>query len=67
MKQRNLLRTSIVLGLLRKDEAGNEVVAYGFLRTGNRWKLIFLDNINEQNPGCELKEIANELPAEDRQ
>ena len=30
-----------------KDEAGNEVVVYGFLRTRNGWKLIFLDNINE--------------------
>ena len=30
-----------------KDEAGNEVIVYGFLRTGNSWKLIFLDNINE--------------------
>ena len=30
-----------------KDEAGNEVVIYGFLRTRNGWKLIFLDNINE--------------------
>ena len=30
-----------------KDEAGNEVVVYGFLRTRSGWKLIFLDNINE--------------------
>ena len=30
-----------------KDEAGNEVVVYGFLRTRTGWKLIFLDNINE--------------------
>lgn len=30
-----------------KDEAGNEVVVYGFLRTRAGWKLIFLDNINE--------------------
>ena len=30
-----------------KDEAGNEVVVYGFLRTRNGWKLVFLDNINE--------------------
>ena len=30
-----------------KDEAGNEVVVYGFLRTRNGWKLTFLDNINE--------------------
>lgn len=30
-----------------KDEAGNEVVVYGFLRTRGGWKLIFLDNINE--------------------
>ena len=30
-----------------KDAAGNEVVVYGFLRTRNGWKLIFLDNINE--------------------
>ena len=30
-----------------KDEAGNEVVVYGFLRTSNGWKLTFLDNINE--------------------
>lgn len=30
-----------------KDEAGNEVVVYGFLRTRNGWKLNFLDNINE--------------------
>lgn len=30
-----------------KDEAGNEVVVYGFLKTRAGWKLIFLDNINE--------------------
>ncbi|HKO35012.1 MAG TPA: hypothetical protein VJV21_00940 [Pyrinomonadaceae bacterium] len=30
-----------------KDEAGNEVVVYGFLRTRSGWKLTFLDNINE--------------------
>ena len=30
-----------------KDEAGNEVVVYGFLRTRNGWRLTFLDNINE--------------------
>jgi hypothetical protein len=30
-----------------KDEAGNEVVVYGFLRTRHGWKLTFLDNINE--------------------
>ena len=30
-----------------KDEAGNEVVVYGFLKTGAGWKLTFLDNINE--------------------
>jgi len=30
-----------------KDAAGNEVVVYGFSRTRNGWKLIFLDNINE--------------------
>ena len=30
-----------------KNEAGDEVVVYGFLRTRNGWKLIFLDNINE--------------------
>lgn len=30
-----------------KDEAGNEVVVYGFLRTRNGWRLISLDNINE--------------------
>ena len=30
-----------------KDEAGNEVVIYGFLRTRNGWKLTFLDNTNE--------------------
>ena len=30
-----------------KDEAANEVVVYGFLRTRNGWKLTFLDNINE--------------------
>lgn len=30
-----------------KDEAGNEVVVYGFLKTRAGWKLILLDNINE--------------------
>jgi hypothetical protein len=30
-----------------KDEAGNEVVVYGFLKTRTGWKMIFLDNINE--------------------
>ena len=30
-----------------KDEAGNEVVVYGFLRGRAGWKLIYLDNINE--------------------
>jgi hypothetical protein len=30
-----------------KDEAGNEVVVYGFKRGRAGWKLIFLDNINE--------------------
>jgi hypothetical protein len=30
-----------------KDEAGNEVVVYGFRRTRNGWKLFSLDNINE--------------------
>lgn len=30
-----------------KDEAGNEVVVYGFSRTRSGWKLTFLDNINE--------------------
>ena len=30
-----------------KDEAGNEVVVYGFLKTRAGWKLNFLDNINE--------------------
>jgi len=30
-----------------KDKAGNEVVVYGFLKTGGVWKLISLDNINE--------------------
>jgi hypothetical protein len=30
-----------------KDEAGNDVVVYGFLRTRYGWKLTFLDNINE--------------------
>lgn len=30
-----------------KDKAGNEVVVYGFGKTGGVWKLIFLDNINE--------------------
>ena len=30
-----------------KDEAGNEVVVYGFLRTRSGWKLTYLDNINE--------------------
>ena len=30
-----------------KDEAGNEVVIYGFARTRGVWKLRSLDNINE--------------------
>ena len=30
-----------------KNEAGDEVVVYGFLRTRTGWKLTFLDNINE--------------------
>jgi ketosteroid isomerase-like protein len=30
-----------------KDQAGNEVVVYGFRRGRTGWKLIFLDNINE--------------------
>ena len=30
-----------------KDEAGNEVVVYGFVRTRMGWKLEYLDNINE--------------------
>ncbi len=30
-----------------KDEAGNEVVIYGFVRTRGVWKLKSLDNINE--------------------
>ena len=30
-----------------KDKAGNEVVIYGFLKTGGAWKLTSLDNINE--------------------
>ena len=30
-----------------KDEAGNEVVVYGFSRTRTGWRLTFLDNINE--------------------
>ena len=30
-----------------KNEAGDEVVVYGFLKTRTGWKLEFLDNINE--------------------
>lgn len=30
-----------------KDEAGNEVVVYGFVSTKMGWKLDYLDNINE--------------------
>src|SRR5687767_501859 len=30
-----------------KDEAGNEVVVYGFVRTPAGWKLRSLDNLNE--------------------
>ena len=30
-----------------KDEAGNEVVVYGFVSTKRGWKLKYLDNINE--------------------
>jgi hypothetical protein len=43
LKRLNLNRFTIGC----KDEAGNEVVVYGFLRTRNGWKLVFLDNINE--------------------
>ena len=30
-----------------KDKAGNEVVVYGFGKTGGVWKLTSLDNLNE--------------------
>jgi hypothetical protein len=30
-----------------KDQAGNEVVVYGFAKKRGLWKLIYLDNINE--------------------
>ena len=30
-----------------KDQAGNEVVVYGFVKTRGIWKLKYLDNINE--------------------
>lgn len=30
-----------------KDQAGNEVVVYGFVKTRGVWKLKYLDNVNE--------------------